>query len=120
MTGLLSRTASIAFCRRENLFIFRIFRRRSRCLESTLWGFESLLYSPALFQVSFSTSQSVPSSPLAYFSFSPEMSSYMQKIRSWSIWRSEEHTSELQSHVNLVCRLLLEKKKKKKKKNKNK
>src|SRR6266571_9210242 len=40
--------------------------------------------------------------------------------------RSEEHTSELQSHVNLVCRLLLEKKKKKtnqkhtKKKKKNK
>src|SRR6266480_5928930 len=26
------------------------------------------------------------------------------------LWRSEEHTSELQSHVNLVCRLLLEKK----------
>src|SRR6185369_17760890 len=40
--------------------------------------------------------------------------------------RSEEHTSELQSHLNLVCRLLLEKKKKKikinqqKKQNKNK
>src|SRR5467141_4588696 len=42
--------------------------------------------------------------------------------------RSEEHTSELQSHLNLVCRLLLEKKKKnqrpiivkKKKKNKKK
>ena len=32
--------------------------------------------------------------------------------------RSEEHTSELQSRRNLVCRLLLEKKKKKKKKNK--
>src|SRR5438876_7494861 len=30
--------------------------------------------------------------------------------------RSEEHTSELQSPVHLVCRLLLEKKKKKKKK----
>src|SRR5438034_7435346 len=29
--------------------------------------------------------------------------------------RSEEHTSELQSHSDLVCRLLLEKKKKKKK-----
>src|SRR5260370_30160365 len=27
--------------------------------------------------------------------------------------RSEEHTSELQSHLNLVCRLLLEKKKEK-------
>ena len=30
--------------------------------------------------------------------------------------RSEEHTSELQSLTNLVCRLLLEKKKKKQKK----
>src|SRR5205085_11323598 len=33
--------------------------------------------------------------------------------------RSEEHTSELQSQSNLVCRLLLEKKKKKKKKESN-
>src|SRR5688572_32731297 len=33
--------------------------------------------------------------------------------------RSEEHTSELQSQSNLVCRLLLEKKKKKKKKRQN-
>src|SRR5438034_4406311 len=38
----------------------------------------------------------------------------------WSVWsprrsrRSEEHTSELQSHSDLVCRLLLEKKKKQK------
>src|SRR5437016_10926300 len=32
-----------------------------------------------------------------------------------NICRSEEHTSELQSLTNLVCRLLLEKKKKKKK-----
>src|SRR6266480_3781574 len=33
--------------------------------------------------------------------------------RVWpSSGRSEEHTSELQSHVNLVCRLLLEKQKK--------
>src|SRR5947199_1365302 len=32
-------------------------------------------------------------------------------------WRSEEHTSELQSLRHLVCRLLLEKKKKKNKKN---
>src|SRR2546427_8869658 len=30
----------------------------------------------------------------------------------WILWRSEEHTSELQSQSNLVCRLLLEKKKK--------
>src|SRR5687767_15455904 len=33
-------------------------------------------------------------------------------------WRSEEHTSELQSLAYLVCRLLLEKKKKKIEKNK--
>ena len=38
--------------------------------------------------------------------------SVTESIRS----RSEEHTSELQSHHDLVCRLLLEKKKKHKKK----
>src|SRR5690242_21424704 len=42
-----------------------------------------------------------------------------RRLRAYGVrklFRSEEHTSELQSHVNLVCRLLLEKKKKKKKK----
>src|SRR2546430_9948981 len=34
------------------------------------------------------------------------------RIRSAHVQRSEEHTSELQSQSNLVCRLLLEKKKK--------
>src|SRR5260370_24185704 len=38
---------------------------------------------------------------------SEERTCVMQKTR------SEEHTSELQSHLNLVCRLLLEKKKNK-------
>src|SRR2546430_6520567 len=33
------------------------------------------------------------------------------RSQAW-LWRSEEHTSELQSQSNLVCRLLLEKKKK--------
>src|SRR5260221_9671085 len=33
-------------------------------------------------------------------------------LRAASAGRSEEHTSELQSHSDLVCRLLLEKKKK--------
>src|SRR5260370_28703221 len=36
-----------------------------------------------------------------------------------AVLRSEEHTSELQSHLNLVCRLLLEKKKKKKAKSRS-
>src|SRR5438034_1606917 len=35
-------------------------------------------------------------------------------VHSGFVLRSEEHTSELQSHSDLVCRLLLEKKKKKK------
>src|SRR5688572_30936530 len=38
---------------------------------------------------------------------------------SWDPARSEEHTSELQSQSNLVCRLLLEKKKNNKNKTKN-
>src|SRR5437588_9731463 len=35
-------------------------------------------------------------------------------VRAANAQRSEEHTSELQSHSDLVCRLLLEKKKKRK------
>src|SRR3712207_7738123 len=31
-------------------------------------------------------------------------------VNTWAMWRSEEHTSELQSRQYLVCRLLLEKK----------
>src|SRR5260370_20129502 len=34
-----------------------------------------------------------------------------KELRRFAQYRSEEHTSELQSHLNLVCRLLLEKKK---------
>src|SRR5260370_6411698 len=44
-----------------------------------------------------------------------EMSPYdLEKGRLIIGRRSEEHTSELQSHLNIVCRLLLEKKKKRK------
>src|SRR5260370_11178415 len=41
-----------------------------------------------------------------------EPSSRICDTGSHVLQRSEEHTSELQSHLNLVCRLLLEKKKK--------
>src|SRR5438105_9864373 len=42
---------------------------------------------------------------------------YLEKLEQVIMrMRSEEHTSELQSRVDLVCRLLLEKKKKKKEK----
>src|SRR5260370_11925912 len=53
---------------------------------------------------------------------SPEQQRILRDITRWHVeefsqdplLRSEEHTSELQSHLNLVCRLLLEKKKKQK------
>src|SRR2546422_3710263 len=43
------------------------------------------------------------------------VSSFVARTRAPKSKRSEEHTSELQSRLHLVCRLLLEKKKKKKK-----
>src|SRR5438034_7548178 len=42
------------------------------------------------------------------------LSALMYRLLAADAPRSEEHTSELQSHSDLVCRLLLEKKKKKK------
>src|SRR5215475_16109281 len=55
------------------------------------------------------------SSPFASAASWPASSSNLDPIATWAPRRSEEHTSELQSRENLVCRLLLEKKKKKKK-----
>src|SRR5260370_10305849 len=49
---------------------------------------------------------------LHYFSMSHVRPAYYC-VRHPTSSRSEEHTSELQSHLNLVCRLLLEKKKNK-------
>src|SRR5207249_12050346 len=39
-----------------------------------------------------------------------ELSIIAELCRKWDVVRSEEHTSELQSRFDLVCRLLLEKK----------
>src|SRR2546430_5406125 len=41
----------------------------------------------------------------------PPQRQHQQSQQKRRRWRSEEHTSELQSQLNLVCRLLLEKKK---------
>src|SRR5207237_10176409 len=97
---------------------------------------------PSLYSLSIFSVTNVPQSPIFFFysyghppdlhSFPTRRSSdlvlrcgrsrarhdrYARKQRghrpAWSsARRSEEHTSELQSHLNLVCRLLLEKKKK--------
>src|SRR2546422_8475514 len=45
-----------------------------------------------------------------FMTLTPGMFDYEARIRAMD--RSEEHTSELQSRLHLVCRLLLEKKKK--------
>src|SRR2546422_6672890 len=45
-----------------------------------------------------------------------ELAEGVHRLRQLAAGRSEEHTSELQSRLHLVCRLLLEKKKKKTKK----
>src|SRR5438034_8085592 len=48
------------------------------------------------------------SGPHAYDS--PRWYEEHERVPTWNYARSEEHTSELQSHSDLVCRLLLEKK----------
>src|SRR5258706_12039674 len=65
---------------------------------STLFPYTTLFRSPRIFEVYISASR-LRSIPLT-----------SRSIR-FSLTRSEEHTSELQSLTNLVCRLLLEKKK---------
>src|SRR5207247_9936602 len=79
------------------LFFFLLLRPPPR---STLFPYTTLFRSNWHAQLS--------SSGGKYRSFSPGMTSDL------ALMRSEEHTSELQSRVDLVCRLLLEKKKKKK------
>src|SRR2546429_5353466 len=49
-------------------------------------------------------------SPIS-FACAGSASSASMDVASWIVSRSEEHTSELQSRLHLVCRLLLEKKK---------
>src|SRR5688500_20061794 len=44
-----------------------------------------------------------------YIAALEQMSEHLQAIQEMGVLRSEEHTSELQSPCNLVCRLLLEK-----------
>src|SRR5260221_10167687 len=50
--------------------------------------------------------------PNAFTTPGPEVHGHVAEWRDGFFVRSEEHTSELQSHSDLVCRLLLEKKKK--------
>src|SRR5436190_11803834 len=91
-----------------SIFLFFLFflmiRRPPR---STLFPYTTL----------FRSIDSVRSPPSGMIDPSPNCFSICCRVVFSVPFRSEEHTSELQSHSDLVCRLLLEKKKKKKKKN---
>src|SRR2546430_4416725 len=73
---------------------------------STLFPYTTLFRSPSNFNVAQAASTSPCRSNMSACA-APSANTSTTEIRR----RSEEHTSELQSQSNLVCRLLLEKKK---------
>src|SRR5256885_6538692 len=83
-------------------FFFLMIRRPPR---STLFPYTTLFRSPSAF--------TLPTWPCQITGFSIWLWNGRPHVHAWFGPRSEEHTSELQSPCNLVCRLLLEKKKKK-------
>src|SRR5690242_21928735 len=92
------------------VFLFLMVRRRPR---SSLFPYTTLFRSCVVlsrYQASRAAGDSTPSR-VSTARANSSAATPEAVIRSPPV-RSEEHTSELQSHVNLVCRLLLEKKKK--------
>src|SRR5207247_9253212 len=89
---LISPFPSLFFC----FFFFLMIRRPPR---STLFPYTTLFRSFSTIFTTLSQPDIARSSPYV-------------NTRTSGLPRSEEHTSELQSRVDLVCRLLLEKKKK--------
>src|SRR5260370_32565079 len=96
MTYMLSSCLNVHFSHSIFLFFFLMIRRPPR---STLFPYTTLFRSPEVNE----------REPI----FGRVLVAVGRRPNSRGL-RSEEHTSELQSHLNLVCRLLLEKKKKKK------
>ena len=83
------------------VFFFLMIRRPPR---STLFPYTTLFRSG---QLSYDRAED----PFSIVNAMREHQAMLDAIRDGLINRSEEHTSELQSLTNLVCRLLLEKKK---------
>src|SRR5260370_4749412 len=95
------------------LFFFLMIRRPPR---STLFPYTTLFRSPsasmAACSIWKSPSRSTPGHSREKYLRGPHPQSNKSfwAAKAADFRRSEEHTSELQSHLNLVCRLLLEKK----------
>src|SRR2546429_9118951 len=94
-----------------HFFFFLMIRRPPR---STLFPYTTLFRSPAP-NVSADPEPITPNPAAQPFRLvKPVFTRPRETPRQRKIWyRSEEHTSELQSRLHLVCRLLLEKKKNK-------
>src|SRR5256885_5282359 len=83
---------------------------------STLFPYTTLFRSPYYFKSKLNGLLRAQIGPadFQYFTMNFDISMFKKicSIKEYFYLRSEEHTSELQSPCNLVCRLLLEKKKK--------
>src|SRR5260370_10164299 len=92
-------------------FFFLMIRRPPR---STLFPYTTLFRSSWLLDKPRIAAPCVPDGGKDHTATARVRQTKVEKITrpTFLIIRSEEHTSELQSHLNLVCRLLLEKKKK--------
>src|SRR5207237_2960709 len=98
------------------------FLRIQHLPRSTLFPYTTLFRSGPMFGSAFNTRNacaSVSSWPIRRLSQCgrkkvEQLGDLHRRLSVGTRMRSEEHTSELQSHLNLVCRLLLEKKKKNK------
>src|SRR5204862_6722018 len=101
-------------------YLFFFFLRIRRPPRSTLFPYTTLFRSTALLLKAFFRRKRRPvhiDVGVMRIDLSlPSIRTMSQHRRATCSRRSEEHTSELQSRRDLVCRLLLEKKKKKKKK----
>src|SRR5438034_7556351 len=99
----------------SSFFFFLMIRRPPR---STLFPYTTLFRSTAETRSRICCGVAKPTVSASEIVLIPYDSS-RSTASTTSSMRSEEHTSELQSHSDLVCRLLLEKKKKKKNKKKH-